>query len=54
MNFQYTGGCSGGPPGPCTSAENCPGAFTGYDTTGGTVVNCVGYDAGVSDCATLG
>ena len=48
MNFSYTGGCSGGAPGQCASAEQCPGAFWGTDTENGTPVNCLGNNAGVS------
>ncbi|KAK7060719.1 hypothetical protein VNI00_000450 [Paramarasmius palmivorus] len=51
MNFAFTGSCSGvAAPGPCTgnSASECPGAFLGSDTEGGTPVQCVGADAGIT------
>jgi hypothetical protein len=47
MGFTYSGGCSGGAPGQCVAAQQCPGAFWGSDTENGTPVNCVWSNAGV-------
>jgi hypothetical protein len=53
MSFEYTGtACGGiGAPGQCTgqSKAACPGAFLADETEGGSPVNCLGTNAGVSD-----
>lgn len=48
MNFYFTGGCTAGAPGQCTSASNCPGAYTGGNSASGRPVTCSGANTGVS------
>ena len=50
MNFGYKGSCTRQAPGACKGGDaiSCPGAFLGTATAGGTPINCIGDNAGVS------
>ncbi|TFY75778.1 hypothetical protein EWM64_g8236 [Hericium alpestre] len=45
MAFNYLGACTQSAT--CASPSNCPGAYTGSNTTSGSPVQCIGREVGI-------